>query len=127
MSRTSGQRPFQTARRPLVTENEVKNACLEFLLAFGFLAWRQNTGGVKYRSKSGKDRFVRFGFAGLSDILCILPSGRFLVVETKRADNDASDAQRDFMADVERMGGVAVLAYSVDDLHDRLKKDGYIK
>ncbi len=114
-------------RKPLDPENDVKKACLEFLLAFGFLAWRQNTGAMKFKAQDGHDRFVRFGFKGLSDICCILPGGRFLAVETKRQDNRASEAQKAFLQDVERMGGISVLAYSVDDLHDRLKAEGYLK
>jgi hypothetical protein len=113
----------------MVSENQVKKDCLEYLKLMGFkLYWRQNTGGAKYTTKAGKNHFVRFGFRGISDILAVLPpNGRFLAVETKRIDNDASDDQRDFMRDVEGVGGIAVLAYSVDDLDARLRKEGYVK
>ncbi len=107
-------------------ETDLKLAVVAYLQALGFIAWVQNVGGVKFRS-GGRQRFVRFGFAGLSDILCILPGGRFLVVETKILDNVASQAQKDFMADVERMGGIAVLAYSLDDVDERLKREGIIE
>jgi hypothetical protein len=50
-----------------------------------------------------------------------------MAVETKVAPNKATDAQAAFMAKVRLMGGVAILAYSVDDVDAVLKKEGYIK
>lgn len=112
---------------PMIRETDLKKSIVDYLKILGFLAWVQNVGGVKFTAKSGKQRFVKFGFAGLSDILCVLPGGRFLVVETKRLDNVATESQKAFMADVERRGGIAILAYSLDDVDKRLRKEGYIK
>jgi hypothetical protein len=111
----------------MIRETDLKKSIVDYLKLLGFLAWVQNVGGVKFTAKSGKQRFVKFGFAGLSDILCVLPGGRFLVVETKRLDNVASQAQKDFIAEVERRGGIAVLAYSLDDVDRRLRSEGFIR
>lgn len=108
-------------------ETDLKRSIVDYLRLLGFLAWVQNVGAVKFKNAQGKQRFIKFGFAGLSDILCVLPGGRFMVVETKRLDNVASQAQKDFMADVERRGGIAVLAYSLDDVDERLRKEGIVE
>jgi hypothetical protein len=123
-----------TARRPKplfpqTSETaDVTKPCLEWLKLMGFFAWRQNVGGMQWTSKkTGKTRPVLFGFPGLSDILGVLPDGKFLAVETKRYDGVVSDAQRDFLADVTKRGGVAIVAYCLDDLEAGLRARGYVK
>lgn len=115
------------SKLPMVSENDLKKSIVDYLKLMVFMAWVQNVGGMVVTAKSGKQRFVRFGFVGLSDILCVLPGGRFMVVETKRLDNTASQAQKDFLADVDRLGGISILAYSLDDVTVRLKKEGIIR
>lgn len=61
-------------------EDVVLHQCLEYLKMKGIYCWRQNSGAVRI----GK-RFVRFtSINGVSDIIGILPDGRFLAIECKR-------------------------------------------
>lgn len=60
-------------------------------------------------------RTIRFGLVGSSDILGVMPGGRFLGVEVKVGSNTQSDEQTRFQAAVEAAGGLYVLAYSVED------------
>jgi hypothetical protein len=109
-------------------ETDLKLSIVDYLLILGYMAWVNNVGAFKLQNSHGKDRFVRFGKTGQSDIFCVLnPHGRLLVVETKKIGNKATQAQIDFMADVEKRGGIAILAYSLDDVDSRLRKEGYIK
>jgi hypothetical protein len=73
--------------------------------------WRNNTGVAKYRCRT-----VRFGVTGQADITGILPGGIRLEIEVKAADGVQSQAQKDFAAMIRQMGGVYVLARSVEDV-----------
>ena len=60
-------------------------------------------------------RLIRYGRVGSSDILGVMPGGRFLGVEVKVGSNTQSEEQERFQAAVEAAGGLYVLAYSVED------------
>jgi hypothetical protein len=84
------------------------------------LAWRQNTGAFtsEYR---GKRRFHRFGLCpGSSDIIGILPGGRFLAVECKVGKNKPTPSQESFLREVNESGGLGLCVWSVDELMDEL-------
>jgi len=72
--------------------------------------WRQNTGAVKFGH-----RLVRFGVKGQGDISGILRGGRRLEIEVKSATGAQSEDQLRFQLMIESMGGLYVLARSVDD------------
>jgi len=76
-------------------------------------AWRQNTGVSR--------RHIRFGRNGAADITGILRGGRRLEIETKTATGKQSDAQVEFQAEIERMGGLYILARSVEDVATALE------
>lgn len=100
---------------PSPRETDIVSACLELLRYRGVMAWRSNTGAMSSEYK-GKRRFVRFGRPGVSDIVGILPGGRFIGVETKRPGEKPTEEQRVFLAEVGRRGGVGVLVESVTEL-----------
>lgn len=108
--------------RPLTPlEKVLQRDILAYLLTLGFMAWRQNSGAAKIGG-----RLIRFGFAGLADIGGIAPDGRAIAVEVKRLTGKASEAQRDFLADVNSRGAVGILAFTMDDVDERLRKEGYL-
>lgn len=93
-------------------ESEVLKQCLEYLQLRGFYVWRNNTGSTKI----GR-RFIRFGYPGSSDILGILPNGKFLAVECKKEKGGIlSDKQVEFLNRIKENGGVAVCVHSVNEL-----------
>jgi hypothetical protein len=98
------------------SESVIVAQCLEWLALHRIFAWRNNTGA--YRTPSGA--FVRYGQVGSSDILGILPGGRFLAVECKTATGRQRKAQEVFEAMVIRNGGVYILARSTSDLERAL-------
>ncbi|MBL8967690.1 MAG: VRR-NUC domain-containing protein [Spirochaetaceae bacterium] len=103
-------------------EGEVLNACLEYLRLRRVYAWRNNSGAVKLRGAAGaRDRFVRYGKPGSSDILGILDDGRFLAIECKAPRGKGpTEAQRDFLEDIRKRGGLAFVARSVEDMEREL-------
>lgn len=109
------------------SENPVVAACLEYLRAHGACVWRNNTGMVMLHS-AGKPRPMRFGHPGSPDIVGCLPGGRFVGVECKRPKGPRggvngsvqSPEQCAFQADLERAGGLYILARSINDLEAAL-------
>jgi hypothetical protein len=109
-------------------EKDIQASILDLLSYHKKVAWaeRMNTGGMKkaYTNTSGrtKNHFVRFAFRGCSDIIGQLKSGHFLAVEVKRPGNTATDEQEAFLGRVSKAGGLAVLAYSAEEVQEALER-----
>ena len=58
-------------------EGQIVKTCLDYLKVYGAFCWRNNTGALKDKT----ERPVYFGKPGSSDILGLLPGGRFIAVE----------------------------------------------
>jgi len=101
----------QRRRRNQTPENDLKKAILSYLHFHKIPAWRINSGAIKIQ-----DRYIRFSVPGISDIVGVLPDGRILAVETKSAGNRLTPAQKDFLDTITRNNGVAVVAYSINDI-----------
>jgi len=104
----------------MTPEGAVLRAVLDYLAIRHITAWRINTGAAQ--TESG--RFIRFGVPGMSDIIGILPGGRFLAIEVKSAKGAATEAQLIFLAEIAKAGGLAFVARSVEDVIDHLKGVG---
>jgi hypothetical protein len=92
-------------------ESTVLRECLHYLHNQGIFAWRNNTGTVWMGGQP-----VSFGYPGSSDIVGILPGGKFLAVECKSATGKQSDKQKAFQEKVTAAGGLYLLVRSVEDL-----------
>ncbi|MDR0449933.1 MAG: VRR-NUC domain-containing protein [Treponema sp.] len=106
----------------LTTESEVLNAACQFLSVHGIFHYRNNTGAYKI-----KDRFIRYGFPGSSDIAGVCPDGRALYVECKKPGKKPSPRQREFLDRVNGLGAVGIVADSVLSLEKQLKERGVIR
>lgn len=89
----------------------------QILLAIGgrpdVRVWRNNTGCLI----DDRGRPVKFGLQGSADIIGLIkPSGRFLAIECKMPKGHQSDQQKAFQSMIESMGGVYVLARSLEDV-----------
>lgn len=58
---------------------------------------------------------------GVSDIIGCTKYGRFFAIEVKRKGEFPTDEQRAFLADVERIGGIAILAYDLSEVLARME------
>jgi hypothetical protein len=76
------------------------------------------------RVKPGK--FMSFGLKGSANILGCLPDGRFLAVEVKAARGVLSPEQRDFLASIKALGGLAVTVRGWRKLDGALREAGYV-
>jgi hypothetical protein len=106
----------------MTPEGRVKAACLRYLEKRCIKAWNNPTGCTRI----APDRWIRFGKKGSSDILGCLPGGRFLAVECKAEHGRLSPEQREFLADIERLGGLALAVKSWRELDTALRRGGYI-
>lgn len=107
-------------------EGTVQAQLLQVLQLHPRVAWaeRMNTGAGHLARKDPanpgqwiiSDRWLRFGFPGMSDILGQLKDGRLLAVEAKRRSGRLSEDQEAFLATVQRYGGVAVVARDAAEL-----------
>ena len=102
-------------------ESQVLEDCLRYLQVRGIYHWRNNVGAVRL----GPGRFMRFGLKGSSDILGILPNGRFLAVECKAQSGRLSGEQGEFLEAVEKLGGLAVVCRGWEELDAALRREGY--
>ncbi len=102
-------------------EGQVLRACLDYLALAKIRAWRNNTGALP----DAAGRPVRFGLAGSSDILGVLPGGRFLSVEVKAPGGRTTALQDQFLAGITQAGGLALVVRSIEDLRRGLREAGY--
>lgn len=94
-------------------ENEVLKESLAVLKKHNIFCWRQNTGAFKTQNGG----FFRSSMAGVSDILGILPDGRFLAVECKREKGGVlSEKQKEFLENIDKNKGVAIVCSNAENL-----------
>jgi len=108
-------------------ENLLQTQILEWLsYQKDCFAWRNNNGAVyDPRSKTFR-KPPKWCIPGVSDILGIY-KGRFLAIECKVKPSKPSKNQKDFLKNVAEHGGIAIIAYELDDVQkvfgDNLFKD----
>lgn len=100
------------------------NAIINFLNMIGFLAWRNNTGGVW----DGEKKIFRRNkkqLKGVPDILGMDWNGRFIAVEVKRKDDKCSVEQTLFATEFIARNGVFIIAGHIDDVTMSLRYYNY--
>ena len=98
-------------------ERDSQRAILEYLRLTGCLAVRTNAGLIVLTDKQGQRRALHGATPGTSDILaCVPPYGRMLAVEGKGPKGHLTQSQSDFLVNVVRLGGVALVARNLDDV-----------
>lgn len=106
----------------MTPESIVLAGCLRYLQLRGIYHWRNSVGAVRM----GPGRFMHFGLKGSSDILGILPGGRFLAVEVKAPGGRLSPEQRQFLDDVKTLGGLCLVVRDWKEIDSALREAGYI-
>lgn len=99
-------------------EAKLKTDIIEYLKFLGIFCWNNRNVGV-YDKRKGK--YIPSTVKGVSDIIGVLPDGKFLAIEVKVKPNKPTEHQRWFLEQVELNGGVSILAYSLQDVIDALK------
>lgn len=129
-----------SVKRP---ERELKTAILTLLRAHGIAAWATGVGAFP-ASYQGRQRFVRVGTKGMSDIVACVPwctigsrparscgatghpvgeqahTGRLCCIEVKLPGGRIRPEQTAFLQTVVRAGGIGFVAHSIDEVKERL-------
>ena len=113
----SSKKVFLLQNSIMTKEGEIVKACLDYLTFYGAFVWRNNTGALKDKT----NRPVFFGKPGSADIIGVLPGGRFIAVECKTIKGTLSEKQKIFLSSVKDIGGLALVARSVDDVIEAVK------
>lgn len=95
------------------TEMELQSQILAYLRIRGILCWRPNQ---NYRS----GRYVARESIGTFDIVGVMKGGRFLGIEVKKPKGKVSDKQKVWMDEVNKLGGKAFVAHSVEEVVNEL-------
>ncbi len=102
-------------------EKDIEKQILCFLEECAIFAWKNETQGTydvikKVYRKSNN----RFKLNGVSDILGILPDGRFLAIEVKSETGKPSQSQKDFINKINDNFGVSFISRSVRQTYMQL-------
>jgi hypothetical protein len=107
---------------PLALESEIQTSILRYLYARGITFWRINTTGIY---DVAKKKFRPSPTKGVSDILGVLPNGRFLAIEVKSPKGSVTKDQQVFLDKVNASHGLAFVARSIRDVEVQL--DAYFR
>lgn len=106
--------------RSTIREKDIQNQILAYLKIKGIFCWNAKTQGT-FDPRRGTFRKLSNLKKGVSDILGILPSGRLLAIEVKRPGGRVSPEQKDFIKNINDNNGLAFVAYSLEDVIEKLK------
>jgi hypothetical protein len=102
-------------------EKDIQRVIVDWLRLHGAWVVRVNGGAVKIDR-----RFIRFSDTiGCPDVLFCL-GGRFCAAEIKRPGGKLRPAQGECIDAINRAGGVAFVATSVDDVVAALRREGLL-
>ncbi len=93
-------------------ESDIQEEIMKVLLLHPRVAWSFVVTTGKVQGRGG--HWITLGFPGISDILGQLRDGRILAVEVKVPGKTPTEKQWDFIDTVNRFGGVAGWADSVE-------------
>ena len=98
-------------------EKEIEKQILELLEQTpDCFTWKCNNFGTYGKFRKAHSRFI---INGVSDILGIY-QGSFLAIEVKTKTGKVSPEQQQFIDNINRLGGIAFVARSTDDVRKHL-------
>ncbi len=102
-------------------EGDLQKQIIDYLLLKGVVLLRINS--VSRGFTRAVTRCGRGKESGVSDLIGCTKEGRFIAVEVKLPGGRVSDEQKTFLDQVKTSGGIAILAYSVEDVVNSLELD----
>ena len=104
-----------------IKESDLQREILDYLrLVMKAEAIKFPSVGI-YKKATGT--YITQSKKGVSDILaCLPPNGRFMAVECKVKGRQATPEQLEFLAEVKKRGGIAILAHSFEEFEKELEK-----
>jgi hypothetical protein len=114
-----------TTLKERMTEHLLCNSIVEFLNYHGCKVWRQNAGMARMTDKYGKDRMIKIGHPGISDIIGVSKTGKFIAIEVKLPERrrTVTTYQQMFLAEIHNHGGIAGVACSEEEALKIIEKN----
>lgn len=108
-------------------ETRIQASILTYLVYLGIFCWRNNSSGI-YNQKTGSYYSPKgIGrISGVSDILGILPDGRFIALEIKSEKGKETPEQKVFGHNISTNNGLYIVARSIEDVRKTLREYGYL-
>ena len=99
-------------------EGDLQKAIIDYLRIKKFVVVKFPSVGIWRKDTQS---YIRQPRRGVSDILACQPkTGHFIAIECKVGRNQATPEQLEFLAEVEKCGGIAILAYQLEDVMEVL-------
>lgn len=106
----------------MTPEGRIKNSIFSWLYSKKIFAFTHDSVGIWNPTRQ---RFMAnrspYRIKGVSDILGLLPGGRFLAIEVKVPGNYPTHEQKAFIERVNERGGLAFVARSIADVEEQLR------
>lgn len=107
-----------------MTEKELENKILAYLIELGIFCWKNQSTGIYDANAGAFRKKSAYQINGVSDVLAILPDGRFLAIEVKNGKKGVvSDEQEFFLAKINRFGGIGFVARYFEDVSGVINAD----
>ena len=104
-----------------MTEAQIQKQILEYLCAIKIFCWKNHSTGIYDPNRKIFRKIA--AMKGVSDILGVLPNGRFLAIEVKKPGSYPSKEQKKFLKSINENGGLGFVARSFKDVQDRFTKE----
>jgi len=101
-------------------EKYTQKQILDYLEIKKIFHYRNNSGAM-ITNNNGRRGFLRFGAVGSPDIICVI-NGIYVGIEVKGDKGKQSENQKTFQENLEKAGGVYILAFSLEDVINGLTK-----
>lgn len=92
-------------------EADIQKQILDYLALKRIFHYRSNSGAFV----DANEHFYRFGAIGWPDIVCVV-KGQYVGIEVKAKRGTQSPGQSEFQKNLERAGGLYILARNLDDV-----------
>ena len=100
-------------------KSEIQKSIIDLLKYKRFLVVKHRNVGIYIRAQ---DRYMQLapGEKGISDIIACSPKGIFWAIEVKKPGGRVSSDQIAFLNRVRANNSIGIIAYSIDDVIERL-------
>lgn len=97
------------------TEQQIQKTIIDYLKLKKYVVFKHRNVGI-FKQATKQYIPLSFGEKGICDIIACAPDGVFWGIEVKRRGGKVSPDQTDFIARVRKNGGVAFVAYTLDEV-----------
>jgi hypothetical protein len=100
---------------PKTKETEIQAAICDYLALKGYLFSRTNNSPIYDKTRGAFRALPKYTRRGWPDI-CLIHGGTFYGIEVKAEKGRLSPEQEELGSDIEKHGGVYIIARSIDDV-----------